>query len=80
MENENYNKLEAMKLEMPIDSFDFSERTKSCLDRTKITKASELVLYSEPDLMNVRNLGQGGIEEIKEAIHSVGLKLKDEES
>lgn len=65
-------------IEIYIKDLDFSVRTYNCLYRAGVTTVSELKEYSIYNLTKIRNLGKHGITEIRDKMHSLGYKLKDE--
>jgi len=60
---------------MKIEELNFSVRTYSCLKRAGINTVEELKGKSEYQLMQVRNLGRKGFEEIQTKL--IFLKLED---
>ena len=63
-------------LDKSIDDLDFSVRSFNCLKRDGVHSVRQLVEYSENDLLNIRNFGAKSIEEVKEKLQEMGLKLK----
>lgn len=61
---------------MNIEELQLSVRSYNCLKRAGITTVGELILYSEADIMNVRNFGKKSLDEIKEKLAEYGLSLK----
>jgi DNA-directed RNA polymerase subunit alpha len=59
-----------------IEELDFSVRTYNCLKKANIVSISELVQYSETDLMNIRNFGKKSLSEVKEKLAMLGLSLR----
>jgi len=59
-----------------IEELDFSVRTYNCLKKANIVNISELVQYSETDLMNIRNFGKKSLSEVKEKLAMLGLSLR----
>ena len=66
-------------LETTIEELELSVRSSNCLKRAGINTVEELVQKTEDDLMKVRNLGKKSLQEIKEKVHELDLKLKDPE-
>lgn len=62
-----------------IGEMDFSTRTRNMLMRAGIFELYELCRMDEKDLKHIEGLGQKGIKEIKEKMHSLGMKTKGEE-
>lgn len=54
-----------------IENMDFSVRTYNCLKRAQINDSEQLRKMSKEDLQKVRNLGEKGIDEIREKLHSL---------
>ncbi|MFH1032339.1 MAG: DNA-directed RNA polymerase subunit alpha [Chloroflexota bacterium] len=63
---------------MPVEQLNLSVRTMNCLRRGAITTVGELVSKEERDLLNLRNLGQKSMQEIKERLAAMGLSLAGE--
>ena len=60
---------------MPIKRLDPSVRTYNCLTRAGIHTVGELIKYTEEDLLEIRNFGTKGVEEVCELLRRVGLTL-----
>lgn len=73
---------ELRELTVKIDSLNLSARCFNCLDRTGIRYIGELVLMSENDLKNIKNMGKKSYDEIAEKLqemgYPVGSELSDE--
>ncbi|HZK04374.1 MAG TPA: DNA-directed RNA polymerase subunit alpha [Actinomycetaceae bacterium] len=67
----------AQDLALPIEDLGLQSRSYNCLKREGIHSVGELVARSEADLLDIRNFGAKSIEEIKKALSSLGLTLKD---
>ncbi|PID98095.1 MAG: DNA-directed RNA polymerase subunit alpha [Actinobacteria bacterium] len=67
----------AADLALPIESLNLQSRSYNALRRRGILNVGELVAHSEADLLDIRNFGTKSIEEIKEALASLGMTLKD---
>ena len=67
----------AQDLALPIESLNLQSRSYNALRRRGILTVGELVAHSEADLLDIRNFGTKSIEEIKEALASLGMTLKD---
>jgi DNA-directed RNA polymerase subunit alpha len=65
-----------------IEDLGLSARSFNCLDRSSVKFIGEIVMMSEADLKNVKNLGKKSYEEIVDKIieygFSVGADLSDE--
>ena len=53
-------------------------RSYNCLKRAGIQTVGDLVRKSESELNAIPNFGKRSTEEVKEALHSLGLSLRDE--
>jgi DNA-directed RNA polymerase subunit alpha len=73
---------ELKKLTARIEDLGLSARSFNCLDRSDIKMIGEIVLMSENDLKNVKNLGKKSFEEILEKVQeygfAVGAELSDD--
>ncbi len=65
------------ELSMPIEDLDLSVRSYNCLKRENINFVHELVALNEQQLMNIRNIGQKSVDEVKDKLVELGLSLKD---
>ena len=61
----------------PVDQLNLSVRTMNCLRRGGIATVGELTTKSERDLLTLRNFGQKSLNEIKDKLAEMGLKLKE---
>ncbi len=66
-------------LEMTIEELDLSVRSFNCLKRAGINTVEDLTSKTEEEMMKVRNLGRKSLEEVIEKLHSLNLRLIDEE-
>ena len=64
---------ELKKLTARIDDLGLSARSFNCLDRSNIKYIGEIVLMSQNDLKNVKNLGKKSYEEILEKLTETGF-------
>jgi DNA-directed RNA polymerase alpha subunit len=67
------------QLDMTIDELDLSVRSYNCLKRAGINSVQELAQLDEADLMRVRNLGKKSMDEVRQKLAGLGLKLKNNE-
>lgn len=58
-----------------IDTLNFSTRCFHCLDKIGIQYIGELVMMSENDLKNIKNLGKKSFDEIAEKLSSFGYPI-----
>ncbi|WP_200763202.1 DNA-directed RNA polymerase subunit alpha [Nitrosophilus alvini] len=61
------------KLLQKIEALNLSARSHNCLERAGIKYIGELVLMTENELKNVKNLGKKSLEEIKEKLEELGF-------
>ena len=66
---------ELKKLTARIEELGLSARSFNCLDRSNIKMIGEIVLMSENDLKNVKNLGKKSFEEILEKVQEYGFAV-----
>ena len=59
----------------PIEELNFSVRSANCLQSADIRYVGELVQKTEGDLLKTKNFGRKSLNEIKEALQSMGLEL-----
>ena len=62
---------------MSVNEIGFSNRIVNCLNNANITTVGELAKKSEADMLRYRNFGKKSLDEIKEKLQSLGLKLGD---
>ena len=60
-------------LNTPLEDLELSVRAFNCLKAAKINSLSELVQYSQEELMKFRNFGQKSLTEIEQVLHERGL-------
>ena len=58
-----------------IDIFKYSTRVGNCLHRTKIKTIGDLIMKRERDLLKVKHLGKGSLEEIVNKLNELHLYL-----
>ncbi len=68
------NKLQKL-LNMPISEIELSVRSSNCIESAGIKTIGDLVSKSEPEMLLYRNFGKKSLEEIKEILDSLGLRL-----
>lgn len=66
-------------LEMTIEELDLSVRSYNCLKRAGINTIKELTDRTVSDMMNVRNLGQKSLEEIKLKLNDLGVSFRQDD-
>lgn len=62
-------------LASPIADLELTVRAKNCLDNAGIRTIGELILRSEDDIANMRNVGKKSLDEIKEKLQARNLRL-----
>lgn len=62
-------------LSQSIDSLNFSARCFNCLDRSGIKYLGELVLLSEDQIKNIKNLGKKSLDEITAKLEELGYPI-----
>ncbi len=60
-------------LSTPLEDLELSVRAFNCLKAAKIHSLSELVQYTQEELMKFRNFGQKSLSEIEQVLHERGL-------
>ncbi|WP_299547921.1 DNA-directed RNA polymerase subunit alpha [uncultured Helicobacter sp.] len=66
---------EIKALSQSIDSLNFSARCFNCLDRSGIKYLGELVLLSEDQIKNIKNLGKKSLDEITAKLEELGYPI-----
>ena len=62
-------------LRIPITDFELSVRARNCLNKMQINTLGDLVMRTEQELLSYKNFGETSLHEIKEILHSKGLRL-----
>jgi len=62
-------------LDKSLDTLEFTERVKNCFKGAGINTFRDLLMKSEADLNNLRNFGKKSLDEVKEKLESMGLRL-----
>ncbi|MGD0886503.1 MAG: DNA-directed RNA polymerase subunit alpha [Thermodesulfovibrionales bacterium] len=58
-----------------VDELELSVRASNCLKNAQIKTISELVQKTEHEMLKTKNFGRKSLNEIKEVLHSMGLRL-----
>lgn len=67
--------------QIPIEELQLSVRAYNCLKRAQINSVSDLLHYSQEDLLEIKNFGQKSAEEVIEALQRrLGIMLPHEKS
>jgi DNA-directed RNA polymerase subunit alpha len=61
-----------------IEELEIGVRAYNCLKRAGIQTVGDLVTHSESELNAIPNFGKRSTEEVMEALHALGLSLRDE--
>ncbi len=77
-EKKNDEKLRLKQLlNMSVNEIELSVRAANCLNNANITTVGELALKTENDMLKYRNFGKKSLNEIKEKLEELGLRLGD---
>ena len=74
MENKEAVPKEDLK-NLTLEELDLSVRSYNCLKRAGINNLSDLLKFSEEDMMKVRNLGRKSLEEVIQKVKSLGFEM-----
>lgn len=58
-----------------VDELELSVRANNCLKNASITTIADLVQKTEHEMLKTKNFGRKSLNEIKEILHSMGLRL-----
>jgi len=64
-------------LATPVESLDFSVRSRRALDALKVRTLGDLAALSEADLLACRNFGQTSLNEVRQRLTEHGLTLRE---
>lgn len=76
--SESVPDIEGVYNETKIGDLDLPFRAYQCLVVYGITTVRELLLKSEEDLLEIKNFGRKSVTDVKIALKSLGLKLKED--
>jgi DNA-directed RNA polymerase subunit alpha len=62
-------------LDRSVDELELSVRSYNCLKNADIRTIRELVQKTEPDMLRTKNFGRKSLNEIKEILSTMGLRL-----
>ena len=71
---ESQNIIELFK---PIDGFELTPRTFSCLNNADIKTVADLVRRTESEMLRLKNFGRKNLNEIKSVLGEMELHLKN---
>ncbi len=78
---EEYQEDQDPSSQIPIEELQLSVRAYNCLKRAQINSVSDLLDYSQEDLLEIKNFGQKSAEEVIEALQKrLGITLPLEKS
>lgn len=63
------------KLSMSLAELNLSVRASNCLESENINTVRDLVVRTEDQLLEVRNFGETTLNEVREKLHAIGLRL-----
>ena len=66
-------------LSKSIDDLNLSVRSRKCLQKLSVETVGDLMDYTEPQLMAVKNFGMISLKEVKEKLSELGLELRKSE-
>jgi DNA-directed RNA polymerase subunit alpha len=67
--------------QIPIEELQLSVRAYNCLKRAQINSVSDLLDYTQEDLLEIKNFGQKSADEVIEALQQrLGITLSQEKS
>ncbi len=66
---------QAIYMNLPIGEFGFSSRVLNCFYKADINNLSDLLSFSERDLLGIRGFGKKSLEEVKTTLQKYGFKL-----
>jgi len=65
----------AAKLALPVSELTLSVRSSHCLEGENIRTVSDLIAYSDEELLDLRNFGKTSLEEVKKKLGDLGLTI-----
>jgi DNA-directed RNA polymerase subunit alpha len=78
---DDYQEDEDPTSQIPIEELQLSVRAYNCLKRAQINSVSDLLDYSQEDLLEIKNFGQKSADEVIEALRKrLGITLPQEKS
>jgi DNA-directed RNA polymerase subunit alpha len=75
---QNISPEEQEKLSRPVSDLNLSVRARKCMNRLNITTLGELCNRTNDELMEAKNFGITSLNEVKEKLTAMGLKLRGE--
>ncbi|RMF25291.1 MAG: DNA-directed RNA polymerase subunit alpha, partial [Cyanobacteria bacterium J083] len=78
---EEYQEDQDPTSQIPIEELQLSVRAYNCLKRAQINSVSDLLDYTQEDLLEIKNFGQKSAEEVIEALRKrLGITLPQEKA
>ena len=78
---EDYQEEEDPTSQIPIEELQLSVRAYNCLKRAQINSVSDLLDYTQEDLLEIKNFGQKSADEVIEALQKrLDITLPQEKS
>jgi DNA-directed RNA polymerase subunit alpha len=65
-------------LAKPISDLNLSVRARKCMNKLGIQTVGELIIHTGDELMECKNFGVTSLNEVRERLGELGLKLKNE--
>ncbi len=65
-------------LSRPVEDMELTARGMKCMEKLNVRTLGDLVQKTENDLLSCKNFGQTSVDQIKEKLEKVGLKLREE--
>jgi len=75
---EELSQEEKARLAKPISDLNLSVRARKCMTKLGIQTVGELMVHSGDELMECKNFGVTSLNEVRERLNEIGLKLKNE--
>jgi DNA-directed RNA polymerase subunit alpha len=75
MQSSNENPVFNSNLLKSVDELELSVRANNCLKNANIKTIADLVQKTEHEMLKTKNFGRKSLNEIKEILHSMGLRL-----
>ncbi|NWF52197.1 MAG: DNA-directed RNA polymerase subunit alpha [Nitrospirae bacterium] len=75
VESHNENPVFNMNLLKSVDELELSVRANNCLKNANIKTIADLVQKTEHEMLKTKNFGRKSLNEIKDILHSMGLRL-----
>ena len=70
--------MDAALLAKPISDLNLSVRARKCMNKLGIQTVGELIIHTGDELMECKNFGVTSLNEVREKLAELNLKLKNE--